>query len=221
MGLFRDLLAGLTNASETPMLPTITVDAREYERLQQDLRIYKQLAEQNAGRARLVETPRHDYADPQYKDYKEYLDGNKRLTQDQTIAIVNHWTKFREMLEIIVEAYWLAFKAGDYDTGLFYDLEIRILEISHAVNFSVTEVLEDQVRIETVLAEDCWMPLEFIWEDWRAKCDAEMARKETLRNQKAEEDAKKYQEYQHQRQQERYREAKRVVQEFEKGKDPG
>jgi hypothetical protein len=172
----------------------------------------------NHARAVITDEPRWDYSDPDKDNFEAYLKGEKFFNEQDLKKSINWCLKFEKLIKAVAYAHYFSFgeKKEDRHRDWYTKLELR--EINAAgFRFAVFECIDDQVSLKEERGH-YFLPMEFLWTDWAKRCEEKKAELDAKRAVKQAEAKAKQEAYWAKKDEERYLQAKKLVEERERGK---
>jgi len=165
-------------------------------------------AEENAARAgHIEEFPEDDFFAPDRKEFDSYLEGTVHFNELTGKRVLNGWLKFQSLLQAIVNAYFDAFVDKNS-----WNADCRIIAIdNHSIHAEWTEHDDMGGRHS---GGEFSVPIDFVWTDWRQRCDEEHERKELERARQQEDYVRELANRQLEQKQKEYQRALQVVESY-------
>lgn len=167
-------------------------------------------AEENTARAgRIEDLPDTDFFAPDHKEYDAYLAGAVYFDELTGKRVVNGWLKFQTLLQTVVYAYFDAFIDRNSCNA-----ECRVTEIDSQNIHAEWIDYDDMGGRMQRSGEQFTVPIDFLWTNWRQRCDDEQERKKLERTRQQEEFVREVANRQEEQKQKEYQRALQVVESY-------
>lgn len=171
----------------------------------------------NHARAVICEEPKWDYADPDKASFEDYLKGNKLFKEDDAKKSINWCLKFERLIKEIAYAHYFSFGGKEENSDWDWYTKLELREINTAgFRFAVFECIDDQVSLKEKRGS-YFLPMEFLWTDWKTRCAEKKAELDAKRAKEQAEAKAKQEAYWAKRKEEDYQRAKKLIEEREQG----
>lgn len=174
-------------------------------------RLYKEKKLTNHARAVIDDEPHWDDSDPDKDNFESFLVGKKFFTELDAKKAINWCIKFEKVIKKIALAYYFSFGNHEEDGDWDWYTKLELREISKGgFRFAVYQCIDDQVSLKDRRG-DCFLPIDFLWTDWKNRCEDKKAALDAKREVERAEARAKQKAYKAKKEEQRYLQAKKLV----------